>query len=348
MKKIGLFLGFLCVVIVFASCSEDFKVGAPYKESMVVYGLLDKGDTAHYIKITKGFFDEKGNNLTAAQNIDSIYYDSITVTMSKLNNGSVIENYTLQKVNLKDEGIVKDSGVFINKPAFAYKFKTAINPDFQYRLTIVNPKTNKVVTCLTNALENNASVFVVDNPASNSTLFFEDPDGTTDFLFVPSPNAAIVEMYLRFKYYEVTLLGGNDSVAESKEADLPIFTRLPAKPGQQMNYVFENKNFFGLIAGGLGNASPNVRRYVDTPDVVFYLGGKELKTYIDITNAQGGITADQIQPIYTNMQGENAFGILSSRVKRLIPNIPYSKKTIDSLLYSKNATNLRIVGISPK
>jgi hypothetical protein len=86
---------------------------------------------------------------------------------------------------------------------------------------------------------------------------------------------------------------------------------------------------------------------VDTPDFVFYLGGLELRKYIEITNAQGGITADQIKPVYTNMQGENAYGIFSSRVERNVYRVPFSKKTVDSLIYSPNAKFLQIVGKSP-
>jgi hypothetical protein len=347
MKKISLFLAFLCTIIVFASCSEDFKVGAPYKESMIVYGLLDKGDTAHYIKITRGFFDAKNNNLLAAKNIDSLYYDSLTVTISEITNNTVVNVYPLQKVNLIAEGIAKDSGIFINQPSFAYKFKANLNSNFEYKLTITNPKTDKIVTCQTNILESNANVFIIDAPQENGELEFGNTAQTTDFNFTPPPNSAIVEMYLRFRYYEVTKTG-MDSVGILKFADLPIFTRKEVPNAiSPITYTFEHKNFLGLVAGGIGYAPLNVRRYVDTPDVIFYIGGKELKKYIDVTNAQGGITADQIQPIYTNMQGGSAYGILSSRVKREVKNLNFRQNTIDSLILSLDATNLRIVGISP-
>jgi hypothetical protein len=348
MKKISVFVAFWCAMFVFASCSEDFKVGAPYKESMVVYGLLDKGDTAHYIKISRAFFDQENNNLLAAKNIDSLYYDSINVVLTKMVNGAVVASNTLQKVNLIDEGIIKDTGIFANQPAYAYKVKTNLDPNFDYKLTITNPKTGKVVTCQTNVMDNDPTTFVISNPQDKKQLSFSDTKKTTDFLYIAPNNAAIIEMYLRFHYTEVLLKNG-DSLVTTKFADLPIFTRKDVKtPNAQENFVFEHKNFFNIIAGGIGYENLNVRRYVDTPDVIFYLGGKELKMYIDITNAQGGITADQIQPIFSNMQGDDAYGILSSRVKRVINQTPFSKNTIDSLLYSLDATNLRIVGVSKK
>jgi hypothetical protein len=47
------------------------------------------------------------------------------------------------------------------------------------------------------------------------------------------------------------------------------------------------------------------------------------------------------------MQGGDAYGILSTRVKREVYQIPFSKRTVDSLIYSPNAKYLNIVGKSP-
>ena len=349
MKKI-LAIAIICISsLLFYSCSEDFKVGAPYKEVMVVFGLLDKGDTAHYIKITRGFFDEVNNNLLAAKNADSVYYDSLKVVLSKMNNGgAVIQNYSLAKVNLVTEGIVKDTGIFVANPAYAYKLKTLLDPNYLYQLSITNPKTQKKVTCNTNVLENAPTVFVVDN-LQGGILDFSDPVAVNDFIFTPPPHAAMIEMYLRFNYYEKWLVNGTE-VGASKYVDIPFFTKKainnPNNPGA-ISFSFLNNTFFGFIGGGLPTPTNDVKRYVDTPDVIFYAAGNDLKKYIDITNAQGGITADQIKPIYTNMQGGDAYGILSTRVKREVYQIPFSKRTVDSLIYSPNAKYLNIVGKSP-
>ncbi len=75
MKRIGsLLFGF---VLLFNACSTDFKVGAPYKEISVVYFLLSASDSANYVKITKGFYDENLNNLLIAQNADSLYSSNL-------------------------------------------------------------------------------------------------------------------------------------------------------------------------------------------------------------------------------------------------------------------------------
>ena len=60
----------ISVLFLAISCTTKFNVGADYKEVTVVYGLLSLADTAHYIKITKGYFDQKQNNLELAKNPD--------------------------------------------------------------------------------------------------------------------------------------------------------------------------------------------------------------------------------------------------------------------------------------
>jgi hypothetical protein len=262
--------------------------------------------------------------------------------------GAVLQNYPLSKVNLTTEGIVKDTGIFISNPAYAYKLKASLDPNYRYKLLVTNPLNNKQVTCITSVLNSDPNVFLVDD-LQGSILDFSDPKGVKDFIFTPPPHAAMIEMYLRFNYYEKWLVNGTE-VGASKYVDIPFFTKKainnPNNPGA-ISFSFLNNTFFGFIGGGLPTPTNDVKRYVDTPDVIFYAAGNDLKKYIDITNAQGGITADQIKPIYTNMQGGDAYGILSTRVKREVYQIPFSKRTVDSLIYSPNAKYLNIVGKSP-
>jgi hypothetical protein len=326
------------------SCSEKFKVGAPYKEVMIVHGILDENDTAHYVKITKGFFDEENNNLLATKNIDSIYYDSLYVVISKVNkNGAVLQNYTLQKVDLKNEGIVKDTGIFAASPAFAYKLKQTLDPSFNYKINVTNPKTGKVVYSTTPIL--NTKQFEAQD-LFGTFLDLSDTSLNKTFVFTPCENAAIVEIYLRFHYFEEWIVNGN-TVGELKFADLPILTRKPVIGTGLMSHTFVNKNKYGLIGSGIGPAALGVKRFVDTPDVVFYVGGVELKKYIDITSIQGGITADQIKPIYTNMQGGDVYGLFSTRGKKAYYELPFTKATVDDLIGNPLAKSLNIVGRSP-
>ena len=122
-----------------ASCKQDFKVSAPYKPVTIVYGLLNMGDTAHYIRIQKAFIDESLSALDLAKNADSNYYPNLVVTLRELNSGTVITNTNLTRVDLNTEGYQKDSGTFFNNVSYAYKTTKTLNPNYTYRLVITNP-----------------------------------------------------------------------------------------------------------------------------------------------------------------------------------------------------------------
>jgi hypothetical protein len=337
----------LCCAVLFTACSEDFKIGAPYKEVTVAFALLDKGDSAHYFKITKGFFDEVNNNLLAAKNVDSLYYSNLEVTLEQRNSGgNIINTIPVTKVNLVTEGIVKDTGVFVSNPAYAYKCKTNLNPGSVYRLVMKNPATGKVTYAETNVLDDNPAVFITpENLRTSYEISFADLDLTQEFVITPPPNAAMLEMYMRFNYNEEKNVNGT-IVIEDKSVDIPFFTRKAVSTiGGPISESFNNANFIDFIAGALPVKESNVNRFVDTPDYIFYAAGKDVKMYLDVTNAQGGITTDQIKPIYTNMVGDNSYGIFSTRVRSFVPQVPFSKSTIALLVANPQ---LGIVGPSKK
>ena len=51
MRKIIAF-GILCFSLVLNSCSEKIDLIGDFKETAVIYGLLNQADTLHYVKIT--------------------------------------------------------------------------------------------------------------------------------------------------------------------------------------------------------------------------------------------------------------------------------------------------------
>jgi len=73
MKKITYSLCLYLSVVLLSSCSTDFNTTAPYKEIMVVYGLLNPVDQTQYIRVGKAYLGE-GNSIVMAQQKDSINF----------------------------------------------------------------------------------------------------------------------------------------------------------------------------------------------------------------------------------------------------------------------------------
>ncbi len=334
---------FIALLLLSASCSTDFKVGADYREITAVYGLLAKSDTAHYIKITKGFYDETLDNLVLAQNADTLYHKDLEVTVQELNAGNVVNTWTLNRVDLFKEGYVKAPGTFVDSPNYAYKLAQTLNAQRTYRLKILNKISGKEIVGETDIIDNNISVFNFINPFINSDrLNFADPTRNYVFSWNAPSNAAFFDIVLRFWYQEKNL---NTNVTTYQYRDITLVKNVAATGGG-VSVSMENLQFYKALSAQLGAAPDYITRYVDTPDLRILAGGQVLKTYIDVNSAQGGITFDQIKPIYTNLSGGDVMGIFSTRVARSMDKIAFTEPTFDSIINGQYTGNLNIVGRS--
>ncbi|MBK6986941.1 MAG: hypothetical protein IPH33_01125 [Bacteroidetes bacterium] len=93
LSAIGSFLGLL------NSCSTDFDIVAPYKEVIVVNGLINPLDSVHYVHVGKIFLGE-GDVYTMAQQADSVNYaDILDVKMERLVSKNVVETFYTRQNN---------------------------------------------------------------------------------------------------------------------------------------------------------------------------------------------------------------------------------------------------------
>jgi hypothetical protein len=335
----------LSITIIAAACSTDFKVGADYKDYTVVFGLLSRNDTAHYMKITKGFYDENKSNLLVAQNVDSLYFNNIEVTMYKYTGLNAVDSIKLQKVDLNLEGYYKDSGIFVNTPNYAYKFKELLDPLKKYKLVVKNLNTGKIVYGETDVLDNSKIVF--SRPISGDKLNFAQVGVSfTNFTWNTPANVSIFDLYLRFKYEEKNTAFTPVKITSVVKL-IPLAKSVP-NDNSPMNISVSAEDFYRALQGEIAPAGNNLTRFLDTPDVVVAAAGQELKTYIDVTSSQGGITYDQIKPFYTNMKGENVLGLFSSRATANSNQIQFSTATHDSILFGSFTKALKFVGNSSK
>lgn len=329
----------------FTSCSTKFNVGAEYKEVSVVYGLISINDTAHYIKITKGFYDENQNNLALASNTDSLYFKNLQVNMVILDNGNPIETLTLNRVDLTDEGYPKAPGVFGTIPNYAYKFKRNLDATKTFRLKIKNLDSGKEIEAESPLITNAPKFFQFVKPIDDQeTLDFSSITNPYVFRWKGPSTAAFYDVVIEFRYQELDM---NTMDTSYVSVDVPIAKSVLSGVGEISTSV-RSTDFFKQLNSFVGAAPDHIKRYIDTPGVKILGGGSVLKTYIDVNTVQGGITADQIKPNYTNLKGENVFGIFSTRGFIEMPEIRFNAATIDAIMHGPFTQNLHIVGISDK
>jgi hypothetical protein len=131
----------------FNSCSEDFDVVAPYKEVIVINGLLNASDTIQYIRVGKAFLGE-GNAFVMAQQPDSVYYgDILEVNLERLTpQNQMVETIPLSRTTAVD----KEPGLFVYPYQVLYTTNRLLLQDgSKYRIRVRNTQTGVTASSTT-------------------------------------------------------------------------------------------------------------------------------------------------------------------------------------------------------
>lgn len=350
MKKI-LTSSMMCLTAAFlSSCNDKLKIAAPYKDITVVYGLLDMGDTAHYIRIQKAFMDENKSAVDMAKIADSSFYSALTVRVKEIGPaGNVLNIIPLTRVDLAKEGYPKDTGAFFNAPNYAYKFLYTLNPANQYRVVIKNDATGDIDSAVTPIIDNSdpsrlgvvewranspigfARVYQANGKFSESTYGINIPD-----------NVGMAQVILRFNWTDTNI---STRAATHRSADYSQFYQIGSDQTLTKLTQFNtlNKDIYDFLRDAVGGAPGAFQyRYFDSCDMFVYVAGTEYKRYNDLNANKGGLTADEIRPMYTNIKGTDVLGLFSTRTYARKLQIPIAGETKDSVLQNIITKDLNI------
>lgn len=328
MKKINLFLLFSGLL---AGCSTDFETIAPWKETMVVYGLLNPNDSIQYIRISKAYLGE-GNAIVMAQEADSIYYtDSLEVKMERFEGSSLLESHALIRCDSSE--VPKENGTFSAPYQAVYKYIYSLHPSANddnsvYKLTVTNRSSGNVVTASAKMIEN----FPINAPNAVSAYKFNSPSGQT-WKLISSKRGRIYGITQKIKYWEVNTLT-HDSV--EKIIDWYLGDKLTVSPEveAEIRFPFASLDLYRLLGGNIAIDANKTRRLDAIPiDVYVSAGSEELYTYMQVTDQNTGITQDK--PLYTNI--ENGIGLFTCRNTRKIGIHlhPETYNALDTSQYTK-------------
>ena len=324
MNKIVFSFGLFFLTVIM-SCSTDFDITGDWKEVGIVYGLFDQSDAAHYVKINKAFLDENTSALETALIADSVYYqDSLNVVVEEYNSSGVWGNvYTLSMVDGNTEVGLKDPGVFVNSPNYLYKLSTPLNEDNRYKLIITNVNSGKVISGETTII--NDFLVLVPFPATEMNLI---PGLAYSFKWRSAKNAKAFGLTFRFIYDET--IGVTPTI--TKEIEWVLFTKLTSSNtdgGELLQFTIEAADFYKWLTAKIP-IDPSATRTLQNIELDFVAGTEDLNLFIDVEENQSGLTADQIQPNYTNLSGD-ALGIFSSRYNKSVLGLTLTPQALDSL-----------------
>ncbi len=278
-------------------CNDDLVLTAEYKDIPIVYGLLSASDSAHYLRIEKAFLDPMTSALEIAQNVDSLYYKNLVVTLNHVKSG---QQFLLDEVDGNTEGYVLEEGIFANSPNVLYKIK-ANKIDLEvgdtYELSISRSENSDLVT---------ASTRIVGAP------FIQRPQPGVELQLLPKSSFKIFWLEeATAAFYDVNMIV---HVREGDPNEPGKFNRKELKWRitsnlQDREISFDGSDFFSFLNGQL-DASLNVTRFLDSIDVQVGAGGAELLEFVRIVQANTGITSSQEIPQFTNIS--EGLGIFSS------------------------------------
>lgn len=327
MKKISF------IILLSASlsgCSTDFETIAPWKETMVVYGLLNPNDSIQFIRISKAYLGE-GNALIMAGQGDSIYYgDVLDVKMERIRNNGVVESHALIRIDT----VPKDTpGVFFAPYQEVYAYPYSLHPSSTndgsvYKLTITNRVTGNVVSASTELIEN----FPVASPNSVSPYKFNNPLGLS-WKLTSSERGRIYGVSHKINYAEINTITG-DSFVYSLDWRLTDKISIPEVEAE-IRFPFVSTDLYRILGGNISVDADKRRRLAPNPiDVYISAGTEELYTYMQVTQENTGIIQDK--PLYTNI--ENGIGLFTSRNVRKISVTmhPEAYAALDTSEYTKN------------
>jgi len=321
---IKLFSAFSIIVILF-SCNEQIELSGDFKETAIVYGLLDHSDSMHYVKITRAFIGP-GNAVDIAQIEDSSYFNSVYATIEELEGGTVTRTWVLSDTIIENKDT---NGVFFAPTQKVYYFKTlpttistsgafgtvqtspnpqlsSLNPNAQYRLNAdINNGLFRVsaTTDLVNGLTTNAT-------SQNFTFKFASNPGEYKAQSVTisnTGNAHVVNAKIGINIAEYI---GEDAVSQT--IDWTIGEN-DVMPNSSITFSAQGETFYNRVIDNVTNDALIDQRNFLGFEVVMTGGSEDLYNYITVNQPSSSLA--QTKPTYTNLEVTNDYrviGIFSS------------------------------------
>ena len=311
-----------------SSCENDLDVNAEYKEVIVVYGLLDFGQSKQFVKINKAYLSEANGAISDANIADSLYLDSVEVKL--------VDEFGVEYLLTRENSIIKDSGIFTNEVNFLYTTTEQLDPLRTYTLRVKNPITQNEVSATTSMV----GLPKVSFPFNRNTFpWIVDSSKTVLFRFTSGVNAVVYDVRLRFWYDEMHVSDTNVKVRNYRDWYTIRDKNLRSdKGGVNIERGLKGQLLFDLL-GATIEADDSLLRRAISVDLEIFGGGVELSNYISVSTPSIGIV--QKQSDYFNIN--NGVGLFSSRNVFRISDVPIHQVTVLSLKKNSQTRDLNFI-----
>ena len=304
------------VLFAFSACNNEFSPNAEWRETMVVYGLLDQGDDTTWIRVQKCFLGE-GDMLAMTSIMDSSNYaegeldvrvvewdavERASGVLEKTSETGKVFEFRYKMLNDKPEG-----GFYApQQPVYYCRTKGQLDNTKVYELRVQNRTTGTLVTAetpLVGTIDPNA--IKVNNSQIGSFTFIS---GKASIAWNNVPRARVFQPMIRFSYRNV----GSDSLMS---VDILCPTREVTNElvlNSQVSQVF-----FGSELTKQIEDHETLKNLHDSITLYLFAGDENMKMYRSVSAPPTTIV--QERGIYTNING--GLGVFASRSTHVSRNL---------------------------
>lgn len=336
MAKLGYFINrgtktivLLFSVFLFQGCKNDIDINGNWKETMIVYGLLNPNDTIQYIKINKAFINENADVKQVAKISDSLFFDTLVVKITDNNGKSIL-------FQRKDD-VTKVPGYFATDRNTLYFTKEKIDSSKVYQLEVYNPKSGKKATASTSVLYPAKFIAPVTSFTTVTTII---PDKNIVVNFIPGKNAKAYDFKLSLAYDEFST---DDTMSKTRKIitwnALTNFYTEDLDGQIRMTQFISGLAFYQFVSANIQPADAKIKRRPIYLNYDWYGGGTQLLDYISVNEPSIGIVQKQAE--FTNIEG--GYGIFSSRYTQSFKNIGIDVITKSNLINNTNTNKLGFI-----
>jgi len=319
-NKIRAFSIIAALGLALSACENTVDINAPWKETLVVYGLLDPYDSVQRIRVNKAFLGGDGTVYQTAQISDSLFADSVLVTLTRTATG--------QQIPCTPEwSTQKDSGIFASQYTRLWTTRERIYPNEVYEIRVQNPLSGTSIYSSTRSV-GDAKIQSPFNSVTN--LFSVGPEYIT-VSFTPGANTYAYDVKFYVHYESINALDTNQKSRHT--AVWSMLRNYYVQPGIRALNQIPRLSFLQFLANTIPS-DPNTLHRLKNVGIVFYGGNQQLLDYISVNEPSIGIVQKQAE--YSNIDG--GLGLFASRSQQKIDQVPIHSASIQYL--AKHPTTL--------
>lgn len=297
--------GLLASIVFFLfSCKEEIELTGNFKETAVVYALLDASESTHMMKITRAFIGP-GNSYEFAQIPDSSYFPQIEGEITELNNGIP----TGISWSLKDTIITnkETNGAFYAPEQKLYYFNGLLNENYEYKLDLNINDGQFTVTSTTELVRTlNESI----SGATQPYKFIDNSNETraSNVHITNTQNARKLEININIEFTE--WIGNTPNI---KSFNYTGGTS-DCENNSDKIFALSGQTFMDNIVDACTDDPLITKRTFNSITTVFTGASEDLAEYISVNEPSTDLA--QNKPSFTNLQASGeykAVGIFTSR-----------------------------------